>query len=293
MKNDEVFEILKEVCREQLKEDGVIGCSAGELSDLLAMRRPNVVRELSKLINQGRIKKREGRPVIYYIAEEGELIAGIKDNSYRKDEEDDPFLRLTGKQGSLKHQISLAKAAIVYPPKGLHTLIVGETGVGKSFFAKVMFQFALASNRIKDKNSFAVFNCADYANNPQLLIAHLFGVKKGAYTGAYEDKEGIIEKSRDGILFLDEIHRLPPEGQELLFTLIDYGYYIPLGSTKEIPISLMIICATTENTESSLLKTFKRRIPVTITLPPLRDRSGDERLDLIKNFLQEESVRVH
>ncbi|WDC84747.1 sigma 54-interacting transcriptional regulator [Caloramator sp. mosi_1] len=60
----------------------------------------------------------------------------------------------------------------------MHTLIVGETGVGKSYFAKIMFKYAVESKMIKDSSKFAVFNCADYSNNPQLLISYLFGVKK-------------------------------------------------------------------------------------------------------------------
>jgi len=292
LKHEHVYKTLLKICEKQSVKNESIGISAGELAKLLDMKRPNVVRELTKLVNMGRVSKKEGRPVLYFTLdkpkqEDNEDFARIVET------DNDFFNSLTGKDSSLKHPISLAKAAIVYPPKGLHTLIVGETGVGKSFFAKCMFKYALDINRVKDESRFAVFNCADYANNPQLLISHLFGVKKGAYTGAHEDREGIIEKSRDGILFLDEIHRLPPEGQEMLFTLIDNGYYVPLGSTKEVTISVMIICATTENTDSTLLRTFKRRIPVTISLPPLRERSTDERLHLIKNFLEEESNRIH
>ncbi|WP_040212588.1 sigma-54-dependent transcriptional regulator [Clostridium polynesiense] len=287
-----MYKTLLKICEKQSVQGEVVGISAGELAKLLNMKRPNVVRELTKLISKELIAKKEGRPVLYYTVDKGEKDLNAQ-TTVLLEAQNDFFDNLTGKDSSLKHQISLAKAAIVYPPNGLHTLIVGETGVGKSFFAKCMFKYALEIKRVKDENRFAVFNCADYANNPQLLVSHLFGVKKGAYTGASEDKEGIIEKSRDGVLFLDEIHRLPPEGQEMLFTLIDYGYYVPLGSVKEVPITVMIICATTENTDSTLLRTFKRRIPVTISLPPLRERNLEERLQLIKNFLEEESNRIH
>ncbi|MGM9973075.1 MAG: sigma-54-dependent transcriptional regulator [Clostridiaceae bacterium] len=282
MKSDEILNALVDACRDQHEKSKIIGCSAGELSDLLGIQRPNVVRELSKLIEEKKVYKTRGRPVLY-----------VPYMDYKKVEElKDPFTRLIGHESSLKHQISLAKAALVYPPKGLHTLIVGETGVGKSYFAGAMFKYALENKKIINNHSFAIFNCADYANNPQLLIAQLFGVKKGSYTGAHEDRPGIIEKSRGGILLLDEIHRLPPEGQEMLFTLIDYGYYVPLGSTEEIDISLMLICATTENADSALLKTFRRRIPVTINLPSLRERTEEERLLLVKTFLKEESKRI-
>lgn len=90
-------------------------------------------------------------------------------------------------------------------------------------FAEVMYSFAKEIGRIKRNAPFVTFNCADYANNPQLLMSQLFGVKKGAYTGADKDRMGLVEKADGGILFLDEVHRLPPEGQEMLFYLIDKG----------------------------------------------------------------------
>lgn len=282
-----VYDALKQLCIHQYRKNGkILGVSTIELSNYLNMQRSNVSRELSKLCSSGAIRKKSGKPVIYYIE-----IDKIDDNIFKR-KETSVFDKIVGSTGSLKNQIALAKAAVVYPPMGLHTLIVGETGVGKSFFAKCMYKYAIEINKIKS-NRFIVFNCADYANNSQLLISHLFGVKKGAYTGALEDKEGIIEKGRDGIVFLDEVHRLPAEGQEMLFTLIDEGKYTPLGSTKEVEISLMIICATTENIDSTLLKTFRRRIPVTISLPTLRDRGIDERLSIIKIFIEEESKRIN
>lgn len=290
MKIDIVYNTLKTQCIKQLGEQGkVIGLSTEYLAKLLEMKRANVARELGKLISEGTISKNEGRPVLYYV---NNLEESNKSITANREQKPSVFDTIIGKDSSLKHPIALAKAAIVYPPMGLHTLIVGETGVGKSFFAKCMFKYALDIENIKDSGSFAVFNCADYANNPQLLVSHLFGVKKGAYTGAAEDKEGIIEKARNGILFLDEVHRLPAEGQEMLFTLIDEEKYTPLGSTRDININTMIICATTENIESSLLKTFKRRIPVSIMLPSLRERTAEERVSLIENFFEEESKRI-
>ncbi|SHE38678.1 sigma 54-interacting transcriptional regulator [Caloramator proteoclasticus] len=287
MKYKKVYDVIKEECIKQKKQTGkVIGVTAQEIAQIMNMQRSNVVREFSRLVNEGSIKKSSGRPVRYFVNEE-KLIKEEVNKSLSV------FDTIIGNNGSLKNQISLAKAAIVYPPKGLHTLIVGETGVGKSYFAKIMFKYAVESKMINDSNKFAIFNCADYANNPQLLISYLFGVKKGAYTGATEDRDGIIEKARDGILFLDEVHRLPPEGQEMLFTLIDEGRYVKLGSTQEIPINVMIIAATTENIESTLLKTFVRRIPVIISLPPLRERPIEERFELIKNFFEEESKRIN
>ena len=112
---------------------------------------------------------------------------------------------------------------MMYPPRGLHTLILGETGVGKSDLATAMFRFSRDIGYLDKDAEFIVFNCADYAENPELLMSQIFGYKKGAFTGANQDKPGLVEKADRSILFLDEVHRLPPEGQEQLFYLIDYN----------------------------------------------------------------------
>lgn len=278
------------------------GITAAELSDYMNLDRANVSRYLNQLYKDGRVRKIDGRPVVYS--------AGI-DNKYNLskdvhilDEErtiksnktissDNSLDMLIGSETSLQVPIQQAKAAILYPPRGLHTLILGETGVGKSMFAELMYEFSKESGVIPKESSFVRFNCADYADNPQLVIAQIFGVKKGAYTGADSDKEGLLKKADGGIIFLDEIHRLSPQGQEMLFTYIDKGYFRPLGDTdKQIKVEAQIIAATTEDPQSFLLKTFTRRIPMCVTLPSLSERSIKERYYLLKQFIKAESKRL-
>ncbi|WP_242703766.1 sigma 54-interacting transcriptional regulator [Candidatus Enterococcus moelleringii] len=204
------------------------------------------------------------------------------------------FAGIIGAQRSLSIQVEQAKAAAMYPPIGLHTLIVGETGVGKSILAEAMYKFALLSKQLEPKEMpFVELNCADYAENPQLLNAQLFGYQKGAFTGADEDREGLISQANGGILFLDEVHRMPPDGQEMLFQLIDKGVYRRLGDQKTRSAQVMIIAATTEDIETNLLDTFRRRIPMVIGIPALTARGIDEKYDIIKTFFRQEAVRVN
>ena len=93
---------------------------------------------------------------------------------------------------------------------------------------------------------------------------------------------------------MDEVHRLPPEGQEILFSIIDNNTFKRLGDNKtNRKTSLMIIAATTENIDSSLLLTFKRRIPMNIKIPDLNERDMEEKIELIKYFLYNESLKLN
>lgn len=204
------------------------------------------------------------------------------------------FGTLIGAKGSMKHSIQQAKAAMLYPPHGLHTLIVGETGVGKSELAHAMFDFAEREGVVRSQSEMIVFNCADYADNPQLLMAQLFGYVKGAFTGAEKDRKGLVEQANGSLLFLDEVHRLPPEGQELLFYLIDKGRFRRLGETDASrKAQVTIIAATTENPDSNLLMTFRRRIPMVIEVPNLAERPLEERMEIIHALVSREAFRTN
>ncbi|USK29268.1 sigma 54-interacting transcriptional regulator [Bacillus sp. CMF21] len=274
----------KDLIYSLFKKQSRVSYSAAEISELLQLDRANVSSDLNKLVKEELLSKSSSRPVVFFLNADRDLAADKSEVSLL-----DSFQK---ENRSLRTAIDQAKSAILYPPHGMHTLIFGETGVGKSMFASIMHQFALEAGRLHETAPFVVFNCADYANNPQLLLGQLFGVKKGAYTGAVEQK-GLIEKADGGILFLDEVHRLTPEGQEMLFTFIDGGMYRRLGeSENERTAQVLILAATTEDPVSSLLGTFKRRMPMFITLPPLRERSSEERLLLIKRFFTDESIRL-
>ncbi|MFZ5969843.1 MAG: sigma 54-interacting transcriptional regulator [Bacillota bacterium] len=268
-------------------ERGCEGVSADALSDHIGIHRSNVSRYLNQLHEEQKVEKIQGRPVLF------RPISVEKPIPAHKGTTENIFERLIGAKESLHVQIQQSKAAVLYPPNGLHTLLLGETGVGKSMFAELMYRFSMESKVLETEAPFIIFNCADYADNPQLLLGQLFGVKKGAYTGADRDRDGILKKADGGILFLDEIHRLSSAGQEMLFTYIDKGFFRRLGDTDEVVhANTFIIAATTENPQSYLLKTFTRRIPMVITLPSLKDRSMGERLYLVEEFLRQESKRI-
>lgn len=257
------------------------GIDTKSLASLINMSRANLSHELNELCKEGKLYKSSGRPVLFFISQN------------QNEKSQSPLDLLEKNNISLKNAIEQAKAAILYPPKGMNSLILGKTGVGKSMFASLMHDYAVKMNMKTKDSPFIIFNCADYSNNPQLLTSQLFGVKKGAYTGAESDKVGLIEQADGGILFLDEIHRLPPEGQEALFIFLDTGTFRRLGDSSIRHSDALIISATTEDPNSVLLDTFTRRIPVVINIPSLKERTLEERLYLIKNFFKYESIRIN
>ena len=145
------------------------------------------------------------------------------------------------------------------------------------------------------KGDFVALNCS--AIPESLLESELFGYRKGAYTGADTDKQGLIEIADKGTLFLDEIGDMPLSLQSKLFRFLDQRSFRPLGSTKEKNVSLNLICATCIDLEKyvreeKFRKDLYFRISVIpITIPPLRERDKDV-LELASFYLAEFSKRL-
>lgn len=309
---DRIYNYIESNSKKFTKKDllEIKGFSAQEIGECLDILRSNVSRELNTLCRDRKIIKIKNRPVLYFDRKSFEDILSIKlqegleeilnledlipHDEEAKDKEQSPFNYLIGANTSLKNQIEQAKAALLYPPNGLHTLIIGSTGVGKSLFVNIMYEYSKYIKKLSEDAPFVVFNCADYCNNPQLLLSHIFGHVKGAFTGAEKEKEGIVEKANGGILFLDEIHRLPPEGQEMIFYFMDTGTYNKLGETdRHRKANVLLIGATTEDPNSTLLNTFIRRIPITIVIPNFEERPIEDKLELIHYLLSKEAQRVN
>lgn len=302
LRKTKILEGLRERCKDVTIKDienGYEGISASEIADALSADRANTSKELNQLVKEKLAIKINGRPVYYFDKQRLEKLLNGNVEVYESDslqdylnaykDTDFDFEQVIGNDGSLKEVIKKAKAAMIYPPFGIHTLLVGPTGVGKTMFAEIMYFFGKKNGILKSDSNFVVFNCAEYAENPQLLLGQLFGYEKGAYTGAEKTNEGLVAQADGGVLFLDEIHRLPPEGQEMLFMLLDRGEYRRLGSNSETQkVKVLVIAATTENVESSLLRTFIRRVPMTIPMPSLKEKKLRERFELIEKFFRQE-----
>ncbi|MGL4773308.1 MAG: sigma 54-interacting transcriptional regulator [Clostridium sp.] len=285
---EKVYENLKKMSV-QAVENGDNGVTANEISSILEIQRNVVSHYLNELCREGLAIKTNTRPVYFYDTS----VINQKENQEKEIEIEDPFVKLIGNDGSLKEQVEQCKAAAMYPNKGLPITLTGNSGVGKSFIAKLIYEYAIYKKCINEDAPFITFNCADYANNPELLSANLFGYKKGAFTGAEKDSQGLIEVADNGYLFLDEVHRLSPEGQEKLFLFLDQGKFRRVGETnKWRSANVRFIFATTENLEEVLLDTFRRRIPIFVEIPSLDKRTVAERLSMIYSFYYNEAKEI-
>lgn len=212
-----------------------------------------------------------------------------KKERFQEEEDDGCFRQMIGYGGSLRYAISQVKTSIFYPDNSLPIMLNGPTGSGKSFMAERICQFAKEKGILEPTAPFISLNCAQYANNPELLSSNLFGYVKGAFTGAVKDSVGLLEAADHGILFLDEVHRLNYEGQEKLFTFLDRGIYSRMGENDVVhSADVRIIMATTEDLSSGFLDTFLRRIPICISMPSLEERGPKEKYEYIyRAFLKE------
>jgi DNA-binding NtrC family response regulator len=174
-------------------------------------------------------------------------------------------------------------------PSTATILIRGESGTGKELVARAIHE---TSGR---KGRFVAFNAA--AVPESLAEAELFGAKKGAYTGAQQDRKGHFQLAEGGTIFIDEIASMPLMLQGKLLRVLQEHELQPLGSDKTLPIDVRVVAAMNED-PARLMKEglfrkdlYYRLAVVTLNLPPLRDRPDDIAL-LALRFIAELSPKV-
>ena len=212
--------------------------------------------------------------------------------SYKKLSSENKFLRqrisseekfdnLVGKSEPMMKVFKLIQQVA---PTNSNVLISGKSGTGKELAAK-----AIHYNSKRKDNVFLPINCGAISEN--LIESELFGHKKGAFTGATEDKQGLFKVADGGTLFLDEIGDLPLNMQVKLLRAIEDKEFLPVGGTKSISTDVRIIAATNQNLyEKTKVGEFREDLfyrlnVVEIKLPSLNDRKDDIPL-LVNHFIE-------
>jgi len=162
-------------------------------------------------------------------------------------------------------------------------LVLGESGTGKELVAR-----AIHTLSPRHSQPFVPVDCA--ALVPSLMESELFGHARGAFTGAIENKRGLMEIAKGGTLFLDEIGELPLDMQVKLLRALQEREIRPIGANNQIPTDVRIVAATNRDLEKAIHDgTFRQDLyfrlnVVQIKVPPLRSRK-EEIPDLIDHFL--------
>jgi len=184
---------------------------------------------------------------------------------------------------SLKMQNAL-KAVAQCAKSDANVIIYGETGTGKEVFAK-----AIHINSDRADKPFIVVDCTVLPDN--LTESMLFGHVKGAFTGATENRTGLIQQANNGTLFLDEIGDFNLSLQKTLLRVLQDRQFRPVGSNKNLSSNFRLVSATHRNIEEMVNKGLFRQDLLyrlrtfTIDLPPLRERKEDIR-ELTQHYIQ-------
>lgn len=195
---------------------------------------------------------------------------------------------IIGNAPSLNHALRIADQVAA---TDVSVLILGESGVGKEVFSKILHQLSQRKH-----NKFIAVNCGAIPEGT--IDSELFGHEKGSFTGAHESRQGYFETVNGGTIFLDEVAEMPLGTQARLLRVLESGEFIKVGSSKVLSTDVRLVAAT----NLSLLKQidkgkfredlYYRMNTVAIQIPALRERKEDIPL-LFRKFAADFSERYH
>ncbi len=166
------------------------------------------------------------------------------------------------------------QVAVQVAPTDMSVLIIGESGVGKEVFPKIIHQ-----NSLRKHGPYIAVNCGAIPEGT--IDSELFGHIKGSFTGAMNDRKGYFQEANEGTIFLDEVGELPLATQARLLRVLETGEFIPVGASTPIKTDVRIVAATNVNMQEAVDRgRFREDLlfrlnTVPIELPPLRKRPED------------------
>lgn len=308
MRKESILEFIKAKTKEIINNnDFENGADALEVALALRLDRANVSKELNKLWKDGKLVKIVVRPVLFldlnalqnafpYSYIPSTINKNEKLSDYLQNRKSSKFTnivnrskdnidKMIGSDGTLKLQVEQAKAAISYPPSGLHALIVGNPGSGKLMFANYMLDYAIAHEQKEKSSKFIRLNCQHFRDNPDYFLSTLVGNKGNKDDGL---KQGYFEKTNGGILYLDNIHFLSNECIDVILGILERNQYTKVGDNKFVSLGCSVVLSCS-NKNYQCLDLLEKTVPVTINLPDIDDYLPYEKVELILETLAREA----
>jgi len=236
------------------------------------IRKPLEEERLIHLLKKGLERNR-------LMRENNRLMAKIYEKS--------PFENMVGKSAPMLNVFQTIK---MLAKTDVTVLILGETGTGKELAAQAIHAVSDRSNK-----QMVTVNCP--ALPETILESELFGYRKGAFTGAYNDKKGLFDQADGGTICLDEIGDLPSSVQTKLLRVLQTKEIKPLGDNKSHTVDVRIITATNRDLQKKIADhsfrqdLYYRLNVASLTMPPLRDIREDIPL-LVKHFLKKTACEL-
>lgn len=268
LKKEQVLEFITEYSSDFI-HDEFPKITTRFLSEKLKMQRTNISSILNQLVNEGKLVKYNGRPVLYQLADENTSGNG------------DVFEQLVGYDSSLKEAIASAKAAVLYPEGNPTILITAKHGSGVSHFAKTVFRFAQASGKLKTRAPWILWDCKTLFNDQDKF--------QEIFLGDHE-KEGILKKASGGMLILENIDVVSERNLDWLLAFLRGE---KIQGQDEWPwqkdYHCITIFSTMKDTNEMMLNLLRGQMDFRISLPSLEERSIEERFLILQKFFKEEA----
>lgn len=246
---------------------------------------------LNDLVREGLVVKVGTRP-LYYLHRhniERYLQTRIEKSSYQGIDEllalrgsrvARNFERAVGHDLSLTSSIERMRVAMGYPPCGLPVLIMGASGTGKTYLAKLMLEYGKHVGLLGPEATLLAVDCARYMLNPERIVDDYLG------SGG---EPGLIEKGKGGLLLFKNIDALPIPQQEYLFSEALFAARAEQGSPER---GLRLVFSSTLPPDSARAGELRHRLPVVVRIPSLKGRTLEERTQIALRFLKDEGRRM-
>lgn len=230
-----------------------------ELVEHFHMQRTNLSSILNQLVKDNKLEKIDGRPVLYRFITLNQI----------EEEYNMIFQRMIGYNGSLKNAIKIVHSELMYPNKNYTFLLIGNSGVGKSFFVQTLFHHLKETKRISSDIKLSKINCKYFMNHENDLINIL------------KDNE-FLKQLKNGMLFVDNIHLISQDKRSIIYDFI----------TLQSKENFILIFSSGKNVDAEFEKNYFDSMPVIIDFPDLEERSLDERFEIIKDTLKNEAKKI-